>query len=324
MLPRPLSKTDDPFLAPEPPAGVRPDAPTGERAGRARGLVRSVRPHQWLKNLLVVAAPGAAGVLFHRAILARTALAFLAFCLASASMYLVNDVSDIRWDQVHPRRSRRPIASGVVPVPLALAAAVVLVVAAFGTAAILGGSFLLALGLYLGLTLAYSAWLKHLAVLDIAAVASGFVLRAVAGGVATNVHISQWFLILVSFASLFVVAGKRHGDLVALAQADPGQVSGGRRIEYTAAYLRYVWMVASGVAITAYCLWAFDQPHVRLHVPWSELSAVPFVLAVLRYALLLDVGKGAAPEEVALRDPPLLALAAAWAVVYGLGVYLGH
>lgn len=295
------------------------------RPGTLAALVRATRPRQWLKNVLVAAAPGAAGVIFHPGAALHVAEAFVAFCLGAAGMYLVNDAADVELDRAHPRKRFRPLAAGDVSTRQALTAAAALLVAALAVAATAGWRLVVVLAVYVALTAAYTRWLKRVAIVDIATVAAGFVLRAIAGAVVTGVVVSQWFLILVSFAALFVVAGKRHGELAALAAADgAGDASARPLVGYTLDYLRYVWMVSSGVAITAYCLWAFDQPHAAEHVPWSELSAIPFVLAILRYALLLDLGKGAAPEDVILGDRPLVSLSAAWLAIYALGVALAH
>jgi decaprenyl-phosphate phosphoribosyltransferase len=168
---------------------------------------------------------------------------------------------------------------------------------------------------------AYTLWLKHVAVLDIAMVASGFILRAVAGGVAVGVPISRWFLIVASFGSLFMVAGKRHGE-----HLDLGPERGNVRAtldEYSRDYLRFLTTMTAGVTITAYCLWAFEQSAGVPGIPWYELSIIPFVLFVLRYGLLVGNGRGSAPEELVLGDRGLQLGAIAWVLVYGAGVYLG-
>jgi len=204
----------------------------------------------------------------------------------------------------------------------------------------LGWRFEVAVGLYVGLTIAYSLWLREIAVLDIGVVASGFVIRAIAGSLAVHVPVSEWFLILTSFGSLLIVAGKREADYAGAAATDaeldvpvdsPADVAaavrrrnGRRPAEYSVAYLRYVWMMASAVSIAGYCLWAFEKPYVHGGIPWGEVSIVPFVLGILRYGLLLDAGHGAAPEDVLLHDRPLQFLAVAWVVVFTLGVYLGR
>src|SRR3954451_8702982 len=172
-----------------------------------------MRPKQWIKNLLVFAAPGAAGVLREARSFLLALGAFGVFCLAASGTYLLNDAIDFEADRLHHRKRLRPIAAGIVPVGVAKACAAVLLVAAAATSLALGGwSLLLVVGCYIGITLAYTLALKHEPIIDLAAVASGFVLRAIAGGVVTGVAISEWFIIVTSFASLFVVAGKRGAE----------------------------------------------------------------------------------------------------------------
>jgi decaprenyl-phosphate phosphoribosyltransferase len=182
--------------------------------------------------------------------------------------------------------------------------------------------------LYVAVNVAYNVRLRHEPVLDLAAVASGFVLRAVVGGLATGVHLSEWFLVVTSFASLFIVAGKREGaralDLdTDLDRAGPAPTAAGRsRPVYPVGYLRYVRALSSGVAMAAYCLWAFDRASRSTgHVIWLQLTIVPFVLAMLRYALLVESEGVEAPEDALLGDGLIMALGVIWAVLFALGVY---
>ncbi len=295
-------------------------APGRARPGLvARGLVRAMRPKQWPKNVLVAAAPGAAGVLTVPAVLADVALAFLAFCLVASGTYLLNDAADVEADRRHPVKRFRPIAAGLVPARLAVGFGVALMLAGFAVAAVVGPGFLGVVGLYVGLTTWYTVQLKHVAVVDLAVVASGFIVRAVAGGVAAGVPISRWFLIVASFGSLFMVAGKRHGEHLDL--GEEGVAARSTLAAYSSGYLHYVWTMASGVTVTAYCLWAFEQSSLR-GVPLFELSIIPFFLGILRYALLLERGRGSAPEEIVLGDRPLLLLGACWLLVFGAGIYV--
>jgi decaprenyl-phosphate phosphoribosyltransferase len=292
-------------------------------AGRPlpRALLRAARPKQWAKNVLVFAAPGAAGVLSHGEVLGDTMLALVAFCLAASGTYYLNDVADIEADRRHPTKRLRPIAAGEVPPRLAVLIGVLLLAFGLGVALLVRWELVVVIAVYVGLTLAYTVWLKHVAVLDIAVVASGFIMRAIAGGVATHLPISQWFLIVASFGSLFVVAGKRYGE-----HREMGDDRGDTRsilALYPLPYLRYVWMIASGVAITAYCLWAFEQSVGRSGLPWFELSIVPFVIALLRYALLLETGHGGAPEDVILGDRTLQVIVVVWAALFASAVYVG-
>jgi decaprenyl-phosphate phosphoribosyltransferase len=313
-----VATTSEPVAFPQPDDAA---VPSRARQSLLKGLVRAARPKQWPKNLLVAAAPGAAGVLTHGPVLERTILAFVAFCLVASGTYFLNDVRDLESDRIHPVKQHRPIAAGVVSLPVAMTTGVLLLVCGFALALVVEWRFAAVLGVYVAITTSYTLWLKHVAVIDIAAIASGFIIRAVAGGVAARVPISQWFLIVASFGSLFMVAGKRHGEHVDLGpeRAEIRPTLGA----YPISYLRYVWMISSGVAITAYCLWAFEQAKTRHGFPWYELTIVPFVLAILRYALLLEYGEGSAPEDIVLGDRTLQVLGVVWVAVFACGVYLG-
>jgi len=314
----PERATDEPR---EPGAADRAGGP-GRRSELAAGLLRAARPKQWLKNVLVLAAPGAAGVLLSPPVLAEVALAFVALCLVASGTYFLNDAGDVESDRAHPTKRRRPIAAGIVSVRLAVAVGIALMLVGFVVAFAVGWLFLLVVALYVGLSSAYTLSLKHVAVVDIAVIASFFVLRAVAGGVAADVPISRWFLIVASFGSLFVVAGKRYGESL-----DLGEQRGSVRATlalYSPDYLRFVWTMAAGVTLTAYCLWAFEQAPARAETfPFFELSIVPFGLFVLRYALMVETGRASAPEDVILGDRTLQLLGVAWIAVFGAGVYLG-
>ena len=171
------------------------------------------------------------------------------------------------------------------------------------------------------LTTSYSMWLKHVAVIDLGMVAAGFVLRLIAGAVAVDVRISVWFIVVGSFGSLFMVAGKRHAE-----HLDLGVERAGHRAtleEYSVEYLGYVRAVSSGVALVAYCLWAFDEPiHHYTGIVFFQISIVPFVLAFLRYALLVERGEGGAPEDLVLADRALQVLGALWVAIVAIGLYV--
>lgn len=291
---------------------------TSRPRATTRHVLAAMRPRQWAKNLLVFAAPAAAGKLTEPAILARSAAAFVALTLCSAATYLVNDVIDAPWDARHPTKRFRPVASGALAPRVALAAAGVAGAAGIGVSVALGGPFLAtALG-YLALTVGYSVALKHVAVVELAAVAGGFVLRAVGGGAATHVTPSAWFLVLVSCASVLMVTGKRVADA---RMTEEGGFDGSHNVSYPIEYLSGLWVLAAGGAITSYCLWAFAVPHLVDGVAWSQISIVPFTLGVLKYGLVVQEGAGAVPEAVVLRDRLLQAIGVAWIVTYAIGVY---
>lgn len=174
--------------------------------------------------------------------------------------------------------------------------------------------------IYVAMTTSYSTWLKNVAVVDLGLVAAGFVLRTIAGAAAADVPISNWFFIVASFGSLFIVAGKRHSEFVELGPDQAAHRSTLR--EYSVEYLGHVRSVASGVTLVAYCLWAFEKSTEISGIPWYELSIVPFVLGMLRFALIVERGGAGAPEEVAFTDRPLQAMGLAWAVVTAVALYV--
>ncbi len=285
-------------------------------------LVRLARPKQWLKNVLVVAAPGAAGVLTHPQPAFRTAIAFVCFCLAASSTYFLNDAIDVEGDRRHPTKRTRPIAAGEVSPRTAVVGSVVLAAAALALAFAARWQLVLVIGGYFVLTITYSIWLKHEPVLDLGAVACGFVLRAIAGGIAVGVSISPWFLIVAGAGSLFMVTGKRSAELRELGT---GSTMHRRSLDgYTEGFLSYVRGVASSVAILAYCLWAFEKSAAVGQQAWFEISIVPFAIGILRYAFLLSQGDGGAPEELVLSDRVLLAIGFVWAVCFAIAVHGGR
>ncbi|MEU5224279.1 decaprenyl-phosphate phosphoribosyltransferase [Streptomyces toyocaensis] len=302
----------------------RPDrrqaAPSGG-GGLLRGLLMTARPKQWVKNVLVIAAPAAAGDLFSAHALTRLALVFVLFTACAAAVYLVNDARDAAADRAHPTKCRRPVAAGQVPVPVAYATGITLGVLAPVLAARLCPPEVAALlTAYLGMQLAYCLILKHVLVVDLVVVTTGFVMRAVIGGLALGIPLSRWFLITTGFGALFMVAAKRYSEAVQMA----GTAGATRALltEYTTGYLRFVWQLAAGVAVLGYCLWALEEggvPHTSV-LPWRQLSVVAFVLAVLRYAVFADRGTAGEPEDVVLGDRALALIGAVWVAMYAAAV----
>lgn len=285
--------------------------------GLAMGLLRTARPKQWAKNVLVVAAPGAAGVLSTGTAFLHTFIAFVAFCLAASGTYFINDASDVRADRDHPRKRHRPVAAGTVPVPLAVGVGATLIVAAILISFATGSWRLPAVVAgYLLLTTSYTIWLKHEPVVDLVGVAAGFVLRALAGAAAVDVRVSSWFFIVASLGSLFMVAGKREAEL-----RNQGAAARVTLETYSHDYLSYVRAMSSGAAIVAYCLWAFEAHH-GANLFFFTLSIVPFALGILRYAMLVDAGSGESPEDLVLHDRHLQVFGALLALLLVLGIYV--
>lgn len=280
-------------------------------------LVRAMRPRQWIKNLLVIAAPLAAGALFEPRVLLLTGLALIAFICVSSATYLINDVRDLDVDRAHPTKNERPIASGALSARTAIIAAIVLIIIGLGVAAIAGIGLVVVVVGYLIATLAYSLGLKHEPVIELGLLATGFLLRAIAGGVAADLPLSPWFLLVTGFGSLAVAAGKRYSELIDTPESDAPR----RRslAGYTPTYLRFVWTMAAAIAVTTYCLWVVEVGQPESSAPWALISVIPFVLAVLRFGVDLDAGRTQAPEDAVLGDPILLILGLLWAVTFGAG-----
>lgn len=282
----------------------------------ARAVLLTTRPRQWMKNLLVFTAPLAAGVLTEPDVLVRVAGAAGVLILASASIYLFNDVIDAEEDRSHPTKCRRPVAAGDLSPATAVAVGVVLAVLALIASASYSTNLAIVTAVYLVLQVCYVLGLKHQPVLDLAVISCGFLLRAIAGGVAADVPLSQWFLIVAAFGSLYMVSGKRYSELHTLG---PDALTRKSLTLYSDSFLRFVWGTAAGVTITAYCLWAFEMAPAS-GVPWQTISIFPFVIAMLRYGSDIDRGAAGEPEDVVLRDPVLLVLAFLWLGTFSLGL----
>ena len=290
------------------------------------GMIKALRPKQWVKNVLVIAAPAAAGteMLTDTTVLAKVAIAFVVFCMVSSSIYLVNDALDVEADRQHPKKRFRPIAAGVLPVWLAYVMAAVLVVVALTiSVAFASVSLAIVAAVYVVLQLMYCFGLKHQPVLDIAFVSSGFLLRAVAGGAAAGVDISQWFLLVMAFGSLYMAAGKRYAEM-------RYHMKTGAKIRkalegYTDTYLRFVWTLSATVLVLCYALWAYDRGEgsaASQAAIWLQISIVPFTIAVLRYAVDVDKGSAGEPEAIAYGDRVLQVLAVLWVLTVAVGIYI--
>ena len=299
------------------------DVVTGPPGNLITGVIKAIRPRQWVKNVLVLAAPVAglgSGIRYdYNQMLTQVALAFVVFSLAASAVYLVNDVRDVEADREHPTKRFRPIAAGLVPEWLAYSLAVVLAVASLSISWLVTPNLALVMAIYLGMQLAYCFGLKHQAVLDICIVSSAYLLRAIAGGVATDIPLSQWFLLSAAFASLFMVAGKRYAELQ-LAERTGAAIR--KSLEsYTSTYLRFVWTLSATAVVMCYGLWAFERDHHS--GSWYAVSMVPFTIAILRYAVDVDGGLAGEPEDIALRDRVLQLLFVAWIATVGAAVAIG-
>jgi 4-hydroxybenzoate polyprenyltransferase len=288
---------------------------------KIRDAVVSLRPTQWTKNLFVAAALIFAKKIFDVPSVLRTLAAFGIFCLLAGAHYIVNDLLDVEEDRVHPRKSRRPIAAGRVGRAEAVTLAAVLAALSLVLADILSPAFFGAAAAYVVLQLAYSYKLKHVVILDIFLVASGFVLRVIAGGLVIAVPISPWLLLCTMLLALFLAISKRRHELQLLA----GDASRHRPIlgEYSFGLLDQMISIVTACTVIAYCLYTVSDETVRKFGTDRLIYTTPFVLyGIFRYLYLIyQKDQGGSPEELILKDKPLLAsivlwIASAVAIIY--------
>jgi len=286
-------------------------------------VLRLLRPRQWIKNLLLFAALVFAKQLFVPSSLALAVIAFVAFCLGSSSVYIVNDLVDVERDREHPEKRGRPIASGAVAPGAAASAAAVLTLVALGTAFAIGRGFGAAMLVYLGLSHFYSLVGKNVVVLDVMLVAAGFVIRAIAGALAIQVPYSDWFVLCTLFLAMFIAFSKRRAEILSVGDA----VARSRPVLalYSERSLSAFTAASMAAAMISYSLYVQDVHekvgHARELLPFS----VPFVIFVIfRYHLLVERGGiGERPEEAIFQDRALLASLAGFVVVALAAFYWG-
>jgi len=285
-----------------------------------RALVVSLRPHQWTKNLVVLAALAFSKHLFDGDAVVRAAMAFATFCGLSGAVYVVNDLVDLERDRLHPRKRARPIASGTLPVPTARAAAAVLLALGLLAAWGLGPGFFACALSYLALNLAYSLVLKDVVILDVLAIAIGFVVRAVAGALAIGVLFSDWLLVCTILLALFLALAKRRHELATLENA-----AGHRQAlaEYSPYLLDQMIAVVTASCLTAYAFYTLAPETVEKYRTERLALTIPFVIyGIFRYLYLVHRREqGGSPSDVLLTDRPLLAAVALWAAAVVLIVY---
>ena len=295
-----------------PPVGAH------RRRGPLLAAVVTMRPHQWLKNGLVVAAAGAAGALGHDDVPVRVGLTFVAFCMLASGLYAINDVRDAAEDRLHVRKRHRPIAAGELSARAAVALGGGLVVGGLALCTLVRPLVGVVGAGYVALTLSYTLIWRHILILDLIAIGGGFVLRAVAGGVAAPVALSRWFLLVISAAAVCVAAGKRYAEL----RRAEAENSARRRVlhSYNVPLLRRVLVASAALALFAYSMWAFQLPLLG-GIPWRPLTIAPFAICLLRFGVLVRAGAGEAPDELILQDRLLQVAAVAWLVLFALAVH---
>jgi 4-hydroxybenzoate polyprenyltransferase len=286
-----------------------------------RALIKAMRPRQWTKNGFVFF-----GLIFDKQLFRpepfwRTAEGFILFCLISSAVYLFNDIADVEADRNHPHKKFRPIASGTLPINVALSAALLLTIIALPLGYLLSPTFALILAVYLITNLLYSRWLKHISILDVMIISSGFVLRVGAGvALITVERFSPWLYMITVLFSLYIGLGKRRAEMNLLAE---GASTHRKVLEgYTIPLLDQYITIVSGMTIVAYSLYTFSAPNLPTN--HTMMLTIPFVVyGIFRYLQLIQIGHAAgAPDEVALKDRPLQITVLLWGLAVIAVFYL--
>jgi 4-hydroxybenzoate polyprenyltransferase len=292
----------------------------GSLAWRLGGAVRTLRPHQWVKNVFVLAPVVFAREAFAAPLLLRAASGFAIFCLLASAVYTINDVADVEADRAHRLKRHRPVASGRVPILWARAMTIVLVVFTLSGSLFLGQGFFATAAAYLVLNLAYSFKLKHVAYIDVACISAGFVLRVVAGGFATNITVSWYLLLCTALISLFLGFGKRRHELAA---AHKGARQRAALESYTPVGLERALYATAALTSITYLVYTLDA-HTRsfFKSDWLWVSTVFVVLGVLRFLQIVrHRPRAESPTQEILRDGPFVAIVLSWVALVMFVVY---
>lgn len=300
------------------------------------GIIKTARPRQWVKNFALVAGLIFSGQLDNPTSVILIAQAFLIFCGLSSATYFLNDVFDIDRDKQHPFKSRRPIASGKIPVKIAIAISLLLIVILLPISYKIAPSLFYAALIYLVLQVFYSAYLKSVILIDVMVIAAGFVLRVYAGIWALNAHLNVWFLLSIISFSLFLAIGKRRSELTLMQQ----QASKHREtlLHYPESLLDILTSMFANSTWLTYALFAFQQPPILVRptvtkflnvasIPFIEakylMATVPFVIyGVMRYLYIIyEKKEGESPERVLLTDTPLLVTVVSWLIMVVIIIY---
>ena len=269
-------------------------------------ILKSLRPQQWIKNFFIFAAIIFSRNIFNLPLLLKAVIAFIAFCVLSSSLYILNDLKDLEEDKRHPIKSKRPLASGRLKKSHAILSFVIISSLGFILAVTLNRNFFIIALVYFILQIAYSFRLKHVVILDVFVIAAGFLIRVVAGGLAIEVSLSSWLLICTTLLALFLALGKRRHELVLLEE----EASDHRPIleEYNPYFLDQLIAVVTASIVIAYCLYTIDAKTVAKFGTTNLLYTVPFVFyGIFRYLYLIhQKSKGGSPETLILKDKPLL------------------
>jgi 4-hydroxybenzoate polyprenyltransferase len=287
-----------------------------------KNLFLSLRPRQWTKNVLLFAGLIFSKNLFHWPLLLKATAGFVLFCVLSGAGYLINDILDLKQDRIHPLKSRRPIASGRLPVSLALASALLLMASGLAVAFAIDRLFGLVALAYVSITIGYALFFKHVVILDMIVLATGFVFRAVAGVAIIHVTISSWLLVCTIFLALFLTLGKRRHELVVL-----GARAGSHRPileEYSPYLLDQMVSVVTASTLMTYTMYTMAGETIEKFGTRNLVLTTPFVLfGIFRYLYLMHQKKlGGSPEQILLQDVPMVINILLYFIVTSLIIYI--
>lgn len=289
-----------------------------------KGIIKAVRPHQWIKNLFLYAGIVFGGKFFDLHALGLATAGFIAFCALASGVYLLNDVRDIKADKNHPKKKHRPIASGLVPIWVAIMLGIIFIVIGLLISFRLSLQFGMMGGGYIILQIAYTLFLKRLPILDILAVASGFVIRAAAGGIVVNVPISSWLLVCTSLIALFLVTEKRRQELASIEEKEDYNAKSRPLLEnYSVEFLDQLAIIEIAATIVGYMLYVFSI-ETRAKFGYGMGATIPFVFyGLFRYLWLVYIKKaGESPTKIFLTDLPSIINLFFWSITVFIVYYL--
>jgi decaprenyl-phosphate phosphoribosyltransferase len=279
---------------------------------RSSPFIIMARPRQWLKNLMVFFPPFLSGALVHTKTAAVFVLPFMAFCCASSATYILNDVLDSDQDALHPRKRHRPLPAGDISRGAALILAVLFLGVAVTLAWFVSPLFLLYVMLYVGISTAYSLYLKNLPIFDIFCISLGFVLRLYGGGAAFRVRISDWLFLSVFLLSIFLSVGKRYSE-----QCSLGEIAGSHRrtlAEYPDGFLDAAMFISGAAVLITYSLYVINRPLLVYTVPLC-------LFGLFRYVMMIKSGSDGDPSGALLKDFHLMVIGVVWVFMVGLSIY---
>lgn len=275
-------------------------------------IIQLLRPHQWLKNLMLFFPPFLGGALLTQGVVIKGTIPFIAFSLASSAGYLINDLMDREADLNHPRKSSRPLASGTVSVKVAQLLIVILFISAVIASVSVCKTFVIFMLAYLAVSIAYSCCLKNIPVVDLFCIATGFLFRLMAGGEVFSIRVSEWLFLSVFLLALFLSAGKRLSEKLMLC----GAADDHRKVlaHYPAGFLDGILFMTGSAVLVTYTMYTLSHRTLLYTVPLC-------CFGLLRYILRVKTGLSGDPTESLLRDPWLLVVGAGWSVMVGWGIY---